>query len=227
MSSEIEQAVTSGAADGRPRKPLVRLFTDPVFVVRAVRYALGLSVPMHTEDRRVLEQVIFGHYCAQDDVRRVLFVGCQWYTRHYERQFFPRHEFWTLEPDEKARRFGARRHVVAPLEQLAAHFPADTFDLILCNGVYGYGLDARAQCEAAFGQCFSRLREGGHFVLGWNDVPARTPVPLAEIRSLALFTPEALPALGTWRYPTRTPYRHVYDFYRKVTPPRAAPCSDP
>jgi len=197
----------------------MRLLTEPAFVVRLARYVLGLPTPKDTEDRRVLEQVIFGHYCALEDVRRVLFVGCRSYTRHYERHYFRDHEFWTLEPDRRARRFGARRHVIAPLERLAEHFPEGAFDLILCNGVYGFGLDTHAQCEAAFEQCFTRLRDGGHFMLGWNDVPARTPVPLAQIESLGLFTPAALPALGTWRYLTATGHRHVYDFYRRLKPP--------
>jgi hypothetical protein len=199
--------------DGGRRSSAVRLLTDRTFALRAIRYALGLPTPMATEDRRVLEQVIFRHYAARADIRSILFVGCQWYTRHYGRTFFATRDYWTIEPDEKARKYGAPRHVVAPLERLDAFFPEGYFDLIVCNGVYGFGLDTLEQCETALGHCHSRLREGGELVFGWNDVPARTPVPLTSLRSLARFRKVPFPAFGSWRYLTDTPYRHIYDFY--------------
>jgi hypothetical protein len=82
--------------------------------------------------------------------------------------------------------------------------------------VFGFGLDTLEQCERAFAHCHSRLLPNGHLLLGWTDVPARVPIPLESIQSLSLFDPFAFPAFGTWRYVTRTPYRHTYDFYRKV-----------
>jgi len=87
--------------------------------------------------------------------------------------------------------------------------------LIICNGVFGWGLDRREQCEAAFSQCYSRLRNDGHFLFGWDDVPRRTPVPLATLSSLTRFRPYDFPPLGTSRYVTDTQYRHTYAFYRK------------
>ncbi|HEY6824557.1 MAG TPA: hypothetical protein VI195_08955, partial [Steroidobacteraceae bacterium] len=120
--------------------PLVRLCTDWRFAVRALRYLLGLPVPMDTEDRRVLEQIIFPYLASLADVRRVLFVGCDWYTRHYEPVFFPARTFWTIDPAPRARRFAGRQHIVDALENLPRHFDPDYFDLIICNGVYGFGL---------------------------------------------------------------------------------------
>lgn len=197
------------------RNSLLRMATDWRFAVRVVRYILGLPVPMHTEDRRVLESIIFPYFTALTEVRSVLFVGCDWYTRHYQPVFFAAHEFWTIDPAPRARKFGGRRHVVAPLEALGRHCADEYFDLIVCNGVYGFGLDTLTQCEQAFAACHASLRAGGYFLLGWDDIPARTPVPLADVANLRLFQPFTFPPLGTWRYLTETPYRHVYDFYRK------------
>jgi SAM-dependent methyltransferase len=125
------------------------------------------------------------------------------------------HDYWTIEPDEGARRFGGRQHVVAPLERLGEFFPEGYFDLIICNRVSGYGLDSLEQCESAFAQCHTRLREQGHFVLGWNDVRARSPVPLENVSSLKRFRRLVFPPLGTSRYLTDTADNHVYDFYCK------------
>lgn len=213
--TKVHQAVANPGADGGKGNTLVRLVTDWDFAVRAVRYALHMPTPLHTEDRSVLEQIIFKYYSAQPDIRTVLFVGCQWYTSHYGHAFFPRQDYWTIEPDEHARKFGGPRHIAAALEELDAFFPQEHFDLILCNGVYGFGLDAPEQCERAFAHCHSRLREAGHLVLGWNDVPARTPVPLEDIASLQRFRRFTFPAFGSWRHVTDTPYAHTYDFYMK------------
>ncbi len=214
IETNVHQAVTDPGAHAK-RNILVRLVTDWDFAVRAMRYALRMPTPLHTEDRSVLEQVIFRYYASLPEVKRVLFVGCQWYTSHYGRRFFPQHDYWTIEPDEKWRKHGGRQHIVAPLEDLDTHFPPDYFDLILCNGVYGFGLDGLEQCERAFAHCHSRLRDNGHLVLGWNNVPARTPLPLDSIESLKRFRKFTFPAFGSWRYRTQTPYAHTYDFYVK------------
>jgi SAM-dependent methyltransferase len=167
------------------------------------------------EDRRVLENIIFAHYRDDADIRTVLFVGCESYTAHYQRTHFAAHEFWTLDPNEAHRRFGARRHVVARLEELGLQFPPGTFNLIICNGVYGWGLDRLADCEAAIQQCHLCLAEGGHLLLGWNDLAKWDPAPLAKVSALARFSEYTFPPLGTWQYLTDTSYRHTYSFYRK------------
>ncbi len=209
------EVLIGNAAGARRRNPLTRLFTDPAFAVRAARFALGLPTRMETEDRRVLEEVIFPYYVELPEVRSILFVGCDWYTKHYAKVFFHRHEYWTLDIEPAARKYGARKHVVGSLEFLNRYAPAERFDLIVCNGVFGFGLNTLDQCESAIGHCYSRLRRGGHLLFGWTDVPSRTPIPLESIEGLKRFEQFTFPPLETWRYVTQTPYRHTYDFYRK------------
>ena len=217
-SKLLEFDILRLAEDGRPPslpELLGRLFTDPVFAYDAIRRRLRLTDSLATEDRRVLEQIIFPGLLADSSIRTVLFVGCDWYTKQYERVFSPKVDYWTIDPDPARRRHGGKQHIPAPLEELESHFPRDKFDLIVCNGVYGWGLDEPATCESAFAQCHACLRDGGLFLLGWDDLPARTPVPVAELASLNLFAPWRFPGLDSSRYLTDTPYRHSYAFYRK------------
>ncbi len=208
---------------GLPPDPRVKLLaaalTEHGYLPRMIRRRLGLPTPLDTADRRVLEKIIIPGYLADAAVQRVLFVGCDIYTAHYERLYFSRHEYWTLEPEAKLRRYGAkRRHVIARLEELAKYFSEPYFDLIICNGVYGWGLNTAEQCEAAFAQCHACLNAGGHLLIGWNDVPTHTDrasVLLADVASLARFEKFRFPALGTWKYVTETAYRHTYEFYRR------------
>lgn len=178
------------------------------------RVLTGGPVALRTEDRRVLEQVIFAHYVTLPEVRTVLFVGCESYTKRYD-QYFAERNYWTLDADPSRRRFAAEQHVTGRLEQLRRHFPAGFFNLIICNGVYGWGLNLAEDCEAAISACHVCLTDGGHLVFGWNDLPSRDPAPLASIRSFAKFAEYQVPTLGS-TYLTGTAYRHTYRFLQKT-----------
>jgi SAM-dependent methyltransferase len=179
------------------------------------RALMGRPAVVLTEDRRVLEQVIFAHYTALAEVRTVLFVGCESYTEHYERSFFAGHNYWTIEVDPGRRRFGGKRHVTGRLEQLGQHFPRGFFDLIVCNGVYGWGLDLAKDCETALSECHACLADNGHLIFGWNDIPRWDPAPLALVRAFSSFAEHVVPTLGS-KYLTETTYRHTYRFLQKT-----------
>ena len=98
---------------------------------------------------------------------------------------------------------------------MPARFAAGYFDLIIMNGVYGYGLSEQGACERSFDACFRLLRSGGHFLLGWNDLPEHRGAPLESIESLGRFTPVVLPALGAHRYEAGTVSRHIFEFFRR------------
>jgi hypothetical protein len=171
---------------------------------------------MPTEDRRVLEKIIFPHYRNIPLLQTILFVGCESYTAHYQQKYFPDHDYWTIDRDATRRRHGAKQHVITRLEELDRHFPAGFFDLVICNGIYGWGLDSAQDCDAALAQCHFCLANSGHLILGWNDVPERDPAPLSRIAGIENFARYSLPALGGWQYLTNTPNRHTFNFYQKV-----------
>jgi SAM-dependent methyltransferase len=179
-----------------------------------VRNAIGLPNRMRTPDRDTLEQVIFPAYAERDDIRTVLFVGCAWYTHHYE-CLLPGRTYLTIDPDPWKRRFGSRRHFVNGLERLNAHVAPGSLDLILCNGVFGWGLDEREACERAFNACFDALRPAGELVIGWNDVAGHRPLDLARLESLARFAPLSFAPLGSTHYRANAQNGHVFNFYVK------------
>lgn len=184
-------------------------------MARLVKAASGQDTSLDKDDRRVLEDVIFPYFVAREDFARVLFVGCDWYTKHYNKVFREK-EYWTIDRDPTRSKYGADRHVTDALEHLTRHFAPGFFDLIVCNGVFGWGLDGREEAEAAFDGSFRCLRDGGVLVLGWNDIPEKRPFSLEECRSLGRFRPLVLPPLGTSRFLTRNPNRHTFDFYVKA-----------
>jgi SAM-dependent methyltransferase len=173
----------------------------------------GRAPRRRSEDRRVLEQEILPAFAREPGVARVLFAGCASYTRHYE-TLFDGSEYWSIDPARSNRRHGARRHIESKLQRLAQHVPAGYFDLIVCNGVLGWGLNAPCEANAAFAACHAALREGGHLLLGWNDVYPRNRASPDSLESLARFEHVAFGPFDA-RFRIAVPHRHVFDFYRK------------
>jgi SAM-dependent methyltransferase len=175
---------------------------------------LGKEVRIFSEDRRILEQVLIPHYVSRDDIRKVLFIGCNPYTAHFPRMW-PGIEYWTIDVNPRQKRYGSDNHIVDTVENLRSHFEKEYFDLIICNGVYGYGLNTKPVCERAFQACYDCLRGGGEFLFGWNQLPEYTPVPLTEIIALMQFQPNPSAVLGEWRFVCDSSMFHTYDFYVK------------
>ncbi len=184
------------------------------YLVILARHRVGLSNRMNNADRRTLEQIVLPAYAARDDIRSVLFVGCDWYTHHYK-ELFAKRQYATLDPDPWKRKFGAEVHHVAGLESVDRLFAPGSLDLIVCNGVWGWGLDDRADCERAFNGCYDCLRDGGHLLIGWNDQEAHRPFPLESLLSLARFEAELFEPLGASRYLANPENQHVFNFYVK------------
>jgi len=183
-------------------------------VVHACRRTIGLPSQLHTEDRRVLEQVILPEYAGRSDIARVLFVGCAAYTQQYGRLFGNR-EYWTIDPVERRRRYGSERHIVDTLQNLGRHLEPGYFDLIVCNGVLGWGINALADADAAFAACFTHLRERGELLIGWNDVAPRNRVLPGDIPAVKCFEPSTFGTARVARWQVDATNRHVFDFYRK------------
>jgi len=168
----------------------------------------------HKPDREMLEGRIFPALRQRDDIRRILFVGVDWYTRPYPRAFAGR-EFWTIEPIPGRAKHGAKgRHVMGSVTELDQHFEAGSFDTVILNGVLGYGLDDPVEQAEALRQCARALRAGGLLVVGWNDLDGRRPAPpVQEVAAQAGLQPTVLPPLPEPRHPTCGDALLVYEFY--------------
>ena len=181
--------------------------------LRRVKRLFGIPSYLHTEDRRVLEQVIFPYFLASDAYRNVLNVGCHWFTQGYNRPFEAKKTYATIDFMPAMAKFGGKRHIVDALQNIGAHFAPGSLDLILYNGVFGWGLNDRPDVEQGFQACHTALRSGGVLLVGWNDVSERRPFPIEKCKSLAQFQPFVFPPFGAARYETDTAYRHIFDFH--------------
>ncbi len=201
---------------------------DCVSVVRAspairdvyYRYVAWKVVKRHVSqrrsryaDRRVLEQIIIPFILSRFQPRRVLEVGREPYEAFYN-EFFVGRELWTIDWDATRAQFGAPKHIIDDAANLGNHFPGEYFDVVLMNGVFGWGLNQPEAIEKAFAAVYAILAPGGLFVLGWNDTPDLVPVPLDQVQALRLFTPYFFAPLNGTSFKCAT-YEHVYSFFLK------------
>src|SRR4051812_49947788 len=111
-------------------------------VQRSLLFAYGVNRPYaHFPDlasRQCLGTEILPW--MRERCRSVLFVGTASYTWQYER-LFAADRYTTLDIAPGAAVWGARRHIVAPLQELTRHRPAANFDGGVLNAVLAFGFD--------------------------------------------------------------------------------------
>ena len=175
---------------------------------------LDIDLGIRTPDRKMLKQDILPFFAQDDSYHNILFVGCEWYTRKYNKMFLPRN-YWTMEMNPELAPYGGAQHIVGKIETIGAHFEANSLDLVVCNGVFGWGLDQKPDIEQAFAGIFKCLKPGGVFLLGWNDVPEHRPVPLRDLESLGKFKAWLFPPLSKSNVLASEAIQHRYNFYQK------------
>ena len=176
----------------------------------------GFDLYLNSPDRLVLEDVIIPYFVSRSEYHKILFVGCDWYTKPY-RKLFRNKEYWTIEIEEWRKKYAGERHIVDALQNLSLHIESGYFDVIIYNGVFGHGINTKEDTEESFNQCFQALREGGILVFGWNNVPQYTPFPVTtECENLQKFKPYVFEPFPTSEYLVpNTEYRHTFHFYKK------------
>jgi SAM-dependent methyltransferase len=113
--------------------------------------------------------VIFPQISSDGAIERILFVGVEYYTWHYSKQF--RHkQFHTLDIEEDHAAFGNQGlHTIGSVADLTTLFGTDVFDLVLINGLVPAHLSEKTQIDQALVESFRVLKSGGRLIIGWNN----------------------------------------------------------
>jgi SAM-dependent methyltransferase len=145
---------------------LMRLWVKDVLNSRRVRRSPG---------RVVLVNEILPAYAKCGG--RILWVGCRRYTRDYgallERTGG---ECWTTDIEITHAKWGqSGRHFTWDLVAIDELIAGSSFDSVLCNGVFGFGVDTRESQGAALKAMSRILKPGGRLLLGWNTDRVEDP----------------------------------------------------
>jgi SAM-dependent methyltransferase len=122
-------------------------------------------------DRRYLTETIFPAL-ASSNLRRVLFVGCKAYTARYGRQLTRAGiDYWTTDIEPAAAIWGERdHHIVCDIANIDEVCPAGSFDVVLLNGVIGFGVDDESGINRTVTAIARILRPNGMLLIGWDSL---------------------------------------------------------
>lgn len=165
------------------------------------------------EDRDVLERIIIPSILADKNSKRILDVGREEYE-HFYNLFFKGRELWTIDVDPERKEFGSKNHITDNVKNVTDHFNENYFDLIIMNGVFGWGLNDKNDIEKTFEGFYKILKKGGIFVFGFNDIPDLVPVKIEKIKSLKMFDSLYFKPLNSSVFKSKTG-EHTYMFFQK------------
>ncbi len=177
-------------------------------------WTLGVYLP---PDRRLLEKEILPYYAAAPGFSRVLFVGVKSYNKVHEELFRGR-EFVTIEPDPELAQFGAKRHHVDVVQNIAKYEAPGSFDAIFMNGILGFGVNTDQAVTDVVLASREALRLGGHLLFGVNEDVESHP-KLSACDAMKHFEPEAIAPLGGTHRKLKSPFRersHTFCAFRRV-----------
>ena len=213
MSSQIS---TPSSADNPIVSLLKRVVPAPLKLAAKARWKQG-RFSLRIPDRIFLEETAIPYFRELDEVKTVLDVGTDWYTWRYD-SLFPEKEFYSIDFDPAKAKFASKNHTTGSLLELDEYFAKDQFDLILCNGVFGWGVNRPQDIRRAVEQLDRCLSSGGYLVVGWNDNDEHRPEGIeSELENV--FEPFVLPSLGENFFDTETAHRHLFRFYRAPEKP--------
>ena len=165
------------------RKALLRLLFGEARA-REINAARTTRRTMKLPDRAFLRQVYIPAFAAEGG--KILWVGCRDYTPNcYPPLEREGGEVWTTDIDPEAEAWGQPgRHRVGDIGQAGALFPDTRFAAVICNGVFGWGVDSQAQQAEAAAALASIMRPGGRLLLGWNTDRMADPIALGVMTPL-------------------------------------------
>lgn len=120
---------------------------------------------------------------ASAQVKRVLFVGSRPYTAHYGKQLTRAAiDYWTTDIDPEAANWGEKdHHIVCDIAKIDDVCAPESFDAVLLNGVFGFGVDENSEMNRTIEAIARILCPKGILLIGWNTQKTPDPTELQEV----------------------------------------------
>lgn len=135
---------------------------------------MGIEFPLKSPNRMFLETSVFQYinqsYGGNQPRSNGLFIGTDKRSWHYPKVLDL--ELHTIDIEKKKALYGnPKRHVVGSATELQRYYDPESFDVIIGNGLIGFGMNAPEQCEQLLMGSALLLKNEGLFIMGFNDGP--------------------------------------------------------
>lgn len=191
----------------------------------------NIDFRLATPSRAFMENEIFSYVNrlagATSQRSRLLFLGMDRYNWHYPRLLHAV-EFHSIDIRPERAKYGPPgRHVVGDVMDMAGHYGEEAFDIVIANGLLGFGVNTRHAMKMLLAQCHGVLKPGGLLVLGFNARADIVPFPVTLDEEM--FDEFAPPIEGVResRHMVDDAYKHLYVFAGKTARDKQADGSRP
>ena len=152
--------------------------------------ALGVEFPLKSANRSFLENEIFAFLNSflkqRPDSARCLFLGTDKRSWHYPKLLTA--QFYTMDIEPKKAIYGHRgHHTIGSAAALTQHYEPHSFDVIIANGLIGFGMNQQPDCDALLAGSHALLKKDGLLVLGYNDGVEFVNFKVREVANYKLF----------------------------------------
>jgi len=165
------------------------------------------------EDREVLERIIFPFMLAHFNPKKILDVGRSSYQKFYN-EFFLGRELITIDKNPQKKNLGSENHIIGDITNIREFIEKETVDLVILNGVIGWGLNKKEDIEKAIFSIFEIMKKNSLMIIGWNDITDLKPVKIENIEALKNFEKYYFPPLETYNFKSYNG-SHTYSFFLK------------
>ena len=186
--------------------------------INHVKVFFSIPVRIETLDRKFLESKIFPYLneiYTYDN--KLLFIGVAQYTKHY----YPllKYDVRTIDNIPGQSKYGNnKKHTMGSALNLSKHYEESFFDVIVANGLIGYGTNNKNDFNNLLHSCFRCLKNEGILIVGYNNTPNHLNFKIKETVSYKVFE-EFIPSIKTV---TNLPYianpknNHTFIFLKKI-----------
>jgi|TARA_R100001143_G_C3359115_1_gene134452 hypothetical protein len=178
---------------------------------------LDIKFEIKTADRLFLEGELFTYLNEQYGPNAdILFIGIDRYNWHYPRLLMG--NFHSIDLNPRNKRYGIQKtHTTGSATELTRYYPNSRFDIVIANGLVGYGIDTVDAFDAVLRGCHALLRTQGMLIIGYNDTPDLLSFDPSSAPCMQHFkmTIPAIPGVDNAYHRTETKTNHTFIFLQK------------
>ena len=181
------------------------------------RFKYRKTVYKSSKVRNYFEYQILPFFSSENRFQHILIVGIANFTQHYPLLFQQKKFVRTIDTNPSVARFSsAKIHIIDSIENIEKHIDHDSLDLVLMNGVYGWGLDSENALKKSLNNIHMVMKQEGVLVFGWNEMDKYDPLNIRSENYFGLFQQYLFKGESEIKLPiSRNPKHGVVSFFKK------------